>query len=294
MERLYTTKQLKITRYEGEKRLKNGTLFRVERGCYSEVPPTREMELRALLIRRPDAVVAGLTAWKLHKGIPLEPDDEVCVIVGAGHRAPRGRGVRGIRTRLNMETVNVRGIPCVPLGETPADMMEEQLPVGYRNDLALKYMKRPGREAWHAIKKRVARRYRNSKKIRHRMQSIPGGANSKAEIKLAFGIMRMGYEVELNEKVRNMMVDLHILGTNVWVELDSYLYHDGPGNEETFYTDRAKQNLVVMEDQVVLRFVTHMGMTILEEEWMLEQIDRAVKGLPGTVWLGSSLADWVA
>lgn len=240
MDGIWTASQLRETRTRSEIRteVRNGGLFLVTRGIYSDREPDADLVLKAL------AEVRGLvyTGWT---AINLYLDREVIFPV----RARRAGG-----SRCTSDAVVTAGVPGrlrhrkhLPLvsplqAAVDADGPDEELRV------ALGHMY-SGIRAGEDIERDVAALVSNRKRARSLLSGAAVATASTLE-KKAFVIIRdaladLPVTLLTNTMVGDYSYDLVIPEAKVAVEIDSYTYHGAGGsgaNKRGFIKDTWKRN----------------------------------------------------
>ncbi len=277
------TRDLGLTRSQIRQKMKNGELFRVRRGWYCTHEPTIFDQLLVLQAMHPNLVFTGKTALALH--LRQLPEGEIEAVIPKHQRIPKIAGVKIKRSR-SVKSEVVRIFRCVSMIEAALETPEDERPRDLVEKLNEHYAKRKGKRQWIYDMKNVRRRHL-ARAVKKDFAYVLPGAYSKQELRVGQGLVQRGYEVEMSFKVCGYMFDIKIRKTDVLVELDSFMFHEGEGRKRTFVTDRWKQNAATMAGHRVLRYTTDDTFHYLD--LVLDEIERAIHFQETTVsevWKG--------
>lgn len=243
-------KQLGISRHRVAALASQDMLHRVERGVYTTAPPNGELLLAALSLRRPEAVVSGLTAFQLYSGQEITGPVSMRVPRGCSTKGSRLLRVRQSRT-LHPREIN--GFRVVSPLATVADLLDHD------EDALLRFLELQysGREGPARLREDAAALGRVPGALRRLMVRAAVGADSNSERRVFRALRQRGVEVLQNHLIGAYRWDGVIPGAKVAIDIDSYRYHGiGPDgeNHQTFVLDRWKANYAVREGYRVLRF----------------------------------------
>lgn len=266
----YRTQELGMTQSQIRKKMKEGKLFRVRRGWYCTHEPSMLDQLFVLQLMHPELVFSGKTALALH--LREIPEGDIEALIPKNKRIPNIKGVKIKRSRsLKSEPGMI--FRCVSMLEAAITIAEEERPPNLIEKLNKFYAKKQGKRQWNFDIQNVRRRHL-AHVVKRDFRLVLPGAYSNQELRVGQGLVRRGYEVELSFKVNGYMFDIRIGKTDLLVELDSFMYHEGEGHKRTFQTDRWKQNAATMGGLRVLRFTTDDTFHYLD--LVLDEIERAV------------------
>jgi very-short-patch-repair endonuclease len=239
-------------------------------------PDPFRTSVRAALLARPDAVVSGVSAARLHKlqGLPQwRPAELPHLLIPAGFTYDERAGVR-LRSGLHPAGATRRaGFPVTTLDST-VGAMTLVLPL----DDLICLVDSALRQRWAPVLKPRS----GKRKLLRALTMADGRSESAFETRLRLLFVRAGIPPEIlqfrvyTEAGREIArLDMAWPSVKLAVEADGRETHDAL---PALYRDRVRANDLELEGWMILRF-TWFDL-VSRPEWVLNQVHRALNRLP--------------
>lgn len=229
------------------RRVKSGQLVRLLPGVFSDPEPTYFDLCVAVTLWRGDAVLSHISAGWLWDFVDYTPT----VVHATVPSAVRVRGTEWLT--LHRRTVAVterRGVPVVLAEQCFIDVAAtlDGVPLEQFFDRNI-----GARVSWRAVTDHLDANMgmKGMKELRRQLRTCCPGTLSEPERLVARAVRARGIKVETNAPIGWYVGDVVDYLAKVDVEIDGRKYHTAP---EPFDNDRIRQNWMVLEGWLVLRY----------------------------------------
>lgn len=247
---VYTRAQLLDSGMSGSsisRRVRSGHLVRLLPGVYSEPDPSYFDVCVAVTLWRPDAVLSHISAGWLWDFVEDPPSVVHATVPTAVHA--KDTDWLTLHRRAVVATER-RGLPVVFAAQCFIDVAATLGGV----TLEQFFDRNVGsRVSWRAIADlcETAAGMKGMKEVRHQLRLCCPGTLSEPERLVARAVLARGIRMEINAPIGQYFGDLVDYLGKVNVEIDGREYHSAP---IPFDNDRKRQNWMVLEDWLVLRY----------------------------------------
>lgn len=230
------------------RRVKSGTLTRVLPQVYATDKPDFIDLCTAVTLWKSDAVISHLTAAWLWGLVEHEPDRVEATIDPSGSaRCPQWirlyrRTLPTIATYRGLRVVTIEQAFVDVAATLPKPELEQFFDASIDNQIP-----------WRRVAgvSEVASGMNGMKALREQLRRCCPGTRSEPERIVARALTARNFYLELNARVGQFYGDLVDFRARVIVEIDGRMFHSDPA---TFDNDRRRQNQLVLEGWLVLRY----------------------------------------
>lgn len=259
---LFTRKQLLERNLDGNaitRAIRSGRLHRILPSVYSTEVPGYFERCVAVTLWKPDAVLSHSSAawlWGLLDEEPLQVDATVPPSAQA-----RGPAWIRLHRRALASTDQCEGLPVVPI---------EQCFIDVATTLSLPQLETffdaavSTRVPWKSIARQCdkMKRMHGIPAVREQLRTCCPRTLSEPERLVARALSARCFRLEINGRVGKYYGDLMCRRARVIVEIDGREFHIAPA---VFNNDRRRQNALVLDDWLVLRYSAATAMAHLDE-----------------------------
>ncbi|MGB6050819.1 MAG: DUF559 domain-containing protein [Rhodococcus sp. (in: high G+C Gram-positive bacteria)] len=247
---VYTREQLLdsgIGRSRIDRRVRSGTLVRLLPCVYADRDPSYYELCVAVTVWRGDAVLSHLSAAWLWGMLDTTPSQVHATL-------PRNTRVSGpdwlTLHRRSVDTTEARGLPVVPAAQCFVDAAATMsgTPLEQIVDRSVGTVV-SWREAVDHCERSAG--MTGVREVRRQLRQCCPGTLSEPERMVARALTARGIRMEINAWVGRYLCDLVDNCARVIVEIDGREFHS---DSRTFDNDRTRQNSLVLDDWLVLRF----------------------------------------
>lgn len=247
---VYTRTQLEesgIARSGITRRMRSGTMVRLLPGVYSDPEPTYYDLCIAAALWREDAVLSHLSAAWLWDLLDTEPTT-VHVTLPKNSRIAGASWLKVHRRTVSAE--EHRGLLVVSEVQCFVDVAAtlQGLPLEQFFDRCIST-----RVSWREVTDHceTTRGMKGMREVRRQLEQCCPGTLSEPERLVARAVRARGVRMEINAAVGRYFGDLVCRLARVIIEIDGRQFHCDP---RTFDNDRVRQNTMLLDDWLVLRF----------------------------------------
>lgn len=247
---VYTRMQLEesgIGRSGITRRMRSGSMIRLLPGIYSDPEPSYYDLCLATTLWREDAVLSHLSAAWLWDLLDTEPT----VVHVTLSRDSRINGPGWLKVhRRSVSPEEHRGFLVVSAVQCFVDVAAamQGLPLEQFFDRCIS-----SRVSWRDVTDHCesAKGMTGMREVRRQLEKCCPGTWSEPERLVARAVLARGIRMEINMALGRYIVDLACRPARVIVEIDGRQFHIDP---RTFDNDRVRQNTMVLDGWLVLRF----------------------------------------
>lgn len=247
---VYTRAQLEesgISRSGIARRARAGSLIRLLPKVYSDPEPSYYDRCVAMTLWRPDAVLSHISAAWLWDMVEKEPS----VVHATVSRSVRCTDMDGfVLHRRSVRATEHRGLPVVYAAQCFVDVASTLTGV----DLEQFFDRNIGTHvSWRGVTDHLdtTKGMKGMREVRRQLLQCCPGTLSEPERMVARAVRARGIRMEINAPIGRYVGDLVDYRARVDVEIDGREYHSAPA---VFDNDRIRQNWMVMQSWLVLRF----------------------------------------
>ncbi len=239
---VWTFKELvdhRISRRDLQRAMREGKVFKLFHGIYTNVVPTARTVWEALEKQRPNAIVEGASAIEIYQGKRVSLPVSVRVPTSNTGTGPpellklrRSRKAK-FESRGGYRVVSLVDAiaTCLKEGSVPESELRALAEVEFRSERG---MRRLNSEL-------KALGTQSKSEVREFLDSCIAGTDSGLEKRFVAALRELGFKTEQNVKVGGYKWDVCLRGLKVVIDLDSHKFH-ATGDIRTFIIDRWKTN----------------------------------------------------